>query len=230
MNKNVLFVSAGDKTIFYENWLDKERRYDIYVCYYGDKKDKIYEQYSDYYFERKGSKLQNFHYLWNKNDILHNYENYLIVDDDILIKTTEINQLFDYMNEFNLWILQPSFDEKSKISHRITKQVLNNSFRYVNFIEINTPIFSNYAIKKCMEIYNDSLTGYGIDYLFLIHLGIEHDDKYMIVDKISCINPHSEIREIDLLEKKEIRIDKWEKIKKEMKISEYKHKVFKIIQ
>jgi hypothetical protein len=81
-----------------------------------------------------------------------------------------------------------------------------------------------------MEIYNDSLTGYGIDYLFLIHLGIEHDDKYMIVDKISCINPHSEIREIDLLEKKEIRIDKWEKIKKEMKISEYKHKVFKIIQ
>jgi hypothetical protein len=230
MNKNVLFVSAGDKTIFYENWIDKERTYDIYVCYYGDKKDKIYEQYSDYYFERKGSKLQNFHYLWNQNENLHNYDNYFIVDDDILIKTSEINQLFDYMNEFNLWILQPSFDEKSKISHRITKQVLNNSFRYVNFIEINTPIFSNYAIKKCMEIYNDSLTGYGIDYLFLIHLGIEHDDKYMIVDKISCINPHSEIREIDLLEKKEIRIDKWEKIKKEMKISEYKHKVFKIIQ
>ena len=28
MNKNVLFVSAGNHTIFYENWLDEERKYE----------------------------------------------------------------------------------------------------------------------------------------------------------------------------------------------------------
>jgi hypothetical protein len=229
MDKNVLFVSAGDNTIFYENWLDKKRMYDLIVCYYGKNKNRKYEKYADYYFERKGSKIQNFYYLWNENDILHKYDNYFIVDDDILIKTNEINQLFGYMNEFNLWILQPSFSEESKISHPITRQVLGNNFRYVNFIEINAPAFSNYAISKCMEIYNDNLTGYGVDYLFLIYLGIEHEDKYMIVDKISCINPNSETREIDNLESQELRIQKWNNFKKKMKISEYEHKIWKKI-
>ena len=226
MNKNVLFVSAGDKTIFYENWL--ERIYDVIICYYGYKKNRIYEKYADYYFERKGSKMQNFYYLWNNDDILHKYENYFIIDDDI-IKTNEINELFGYMNEFNLWILQPSFSEESKKSHRITEQIVGNNFRYVNFIEITAPIFSKYAVTKCMEIYDDKLIGYGVDYLFLIHLGIEHKDKYMIVHKISCINPHSRIREIDLLEKFEIRVKKWDKFKKIFNITKYEHKVWNVI-
>jgi len=229
MNKNVLFVSVGDKTIFYENWLGENRNYDIFICYYGCKKNKIYEKYADYYFERKGSKFQNFSYLWKISEIFHKYENYFIVDDDIIIKTNEINELFGYMNTFNLWILQPSFSIESKISHQITKQELNNNFRYVNFIEINAPIFSNYEITECMKIYREELTGYGIDYLFLIHLGIEHKDKYMIVDKINCINPYSKIREIDLLENFEIRLKKWNKIKDDLGITEYEHKVWKKI-
>lgn len=231
MTKNVLFVSAGDTTIFYENWLDKERIYDIVICYYGNEKNcRKYEKYSEYYFERKGSKMQNFYYLWNTNDILHKYENYFIVDDDIIIKTQEINELFGYMDEFNLWVLQPSFSKASKISHSITKQILNNKFRYVNFIEINAPLFSNYAITKCMEIYDEKLSGYGVDYLFLIHLGVEYEDKYMIVDKISCINPYSKIREIDLLENRKLRIQKWDNFKKKMNIKEYEHKVWKNIK
>jgi hypothetical protein len=90
--KNVLFVSAGDRTVFYENWLDENRNYDIFVCYYGSKKDKKYEKYANFYFERKGSKFQNFSYLWNcENNLnLRNYKNYFIIDDDIIIKTKEI--------------------------------------------------------------------------------------------------------------------------------------------
>lgn len=229
--KNVLFVSAGDKTVFYENWLDENRNYDIFVCYYGSEKDRKYEKYANFYFERKGSKFQNFSYLWNccENNLnLRNYKNYFIIDDDIIIKTTEINELFEYMDKFDLWILQPSFNPECKIiSHQITKQQINNNYRYVNFIEVNVPIFSNYAITKCMEIYKDELVGYGIDYLFLSHLGVEHKDKYMIVDKISCINPYSKIREIDLLQDLKTRMKKWDKVKTELGISEYKHITWK---
>ena len=213
MSKNVLFVSAGDKTVFYENWLDENREYDVFICYYGSDTDKRYKKYANFYFERKGSKFQNFSYLWNNDKSLANYKNYFIVDDDIIIKTNEINELFEYMNKYNLWVLQPSFNFKSKISHQITKQQLNNDFRYVNFIEINAPIFSNYAITNCMKIYDNELVGYGLDYLFLSYLGSEHKDKYVIVDKISCINPHSEIREIDLLQESKIRLYIWKKFK-----------------
>jgi hypothetical protein len=78
-----------------------------------------------------------------------------------------------------------------------------------------------------MEIYKYELVGYGIDYLFLNHLGVEHKDKYMIVDKISCINPCSKIREIDLLQDLKTRMKKWDKVKTELGISEYKHITWK---
>ena len=52
----------------------------------------------------------------------------------------------------------------------------------------------------------------------------------MIVDKISCINPYSKVREIDLLENRKLRIQKWDNFKKKMNIKEYEHKVWKNIK
>lgn len=229
LRKNLLFVSAGDNTSFYKYWLDNDRNYDIYICYYG-KKNK-YKEYADYYIKRKGSKIQNFYYLWNLNENnIRNYENYYIVDDDIIIKTDEINFLFDLLNKYNLWMLQPSFNNKlSKISHKITKNIPNNFMRFTNFIEINTPFFSKYAITKCLEIYDETLVGYGIDLLFLWYLGHEKIDKYAIVDYIMCINPYNKNREIDKLQKEKDRISNWNIIKNKLKINDWKHKNYQNI-
>ena len=231
-NEYILFTSAGDNTSFYNLWCDENRNYDIFVCYYGSDIENKYEEYSDVYLKKKGSKMQNFYYVWENNiGNIINYKYYYIVDDDIIIKTDKINELFKLCQELDIWMLQPSFneDKNSKISHNITKHIECNKYRFTNFIEINTPFFSNYAITECMKKYNPILIGYGIDILFINILGIEHENKYVIVDYIYCINPISKIREIDKLQSEQKRIRNWNIVKKILKIKDIIHKNFSII-
>ncbi len=233
MKENVLFTSAGDNTKFYDLWCQDDRNYDIFICYYGNDKADKYKEYGDFYLKRKGSKIQNFHYIW-KNNIanIKDYKIFYIVDDDIIIKTEQINQLFKLFRDLDVWLLQPSFTQskKSKISHGITKQIDNVKYRFTNFIEINTPFFSNYSISKCMEKYNPLLTGYGIDILFLHILGLHHENKYVIVDYISCINPIKNESEIDKLQPLTIRFNTWKKIQKSLNLHDIIHKNFSVVK
>jgi hypothetical protein len=243
--KNLLFTSAGDKTKFFDIWCDDNRNYDIFLCYYGDSKDKLYKKYVDYYAERKGGKFQNFDFFWNNIDNhkfiesntleqinLYSYDKYFILDDDIIFSTQDINELFKIMDEYNLDLLQPSFEpNKSKISHHITKCIPNAILHYTNFIEVNAPMFRNEILKKCMEIYDNRLAGWGIDLLFMWHLG-DKPDKYAVIDKIKCINPfeeNNEEREIVKLEPNHVRISKWNQVKKRLNIPNIVLKTFKII-
>lgn len=242
----LLFTSAGKNAIIDKYWINKERKYDIFLCYYGDETNKPLLPFVDYYAERKGSKFQNFHYFWTntkqtdiniiQNDVnkpefnIKSYDYYYIVDDDIIISTKSINNLFKIINDYNLYIIQPGFvNKKSRISHSITRSIPNTFLRYTNFIENNTPIFSKYAIEKCMEIYDPVLVGYGIDYLFIWHLGKDQERKYAIVDAIKCINPFFEVREIDVLQPFNDRIKNWETIMEKHNIKVWQHKNFKIV-
>ena len=244
--KCLLFTSAGKNAILDKYWINKERKYDIFLCYYGDETNKPLLHFVDYYAERKGSKIQNFYYFWNnknqtdikiiQNDInkpaldIRNYDYYYIVDDDIIISTKAINNMFKIINDYKLDIIQPAFEPtKSRISHPITKVVPNTFLRYTNFIEINTPFFSKNAIEKCMNIYDPILVGYGIDYLFIWHLGHEHKYKFAIIDAIKCVNPLFDVREIDILQSFNDRIKNWETVMNKNKIKIWQHKVFRAI-
>ncbi len=252
--KCLLFTSAGETTILDKYWIEPTRQYDIFVCYYGDNRDNKLRKYCDYYAERKGSKFQNFHYFWNldndtdieKNENksikphipiennnnkpkfdIKSYDYYFIVDDDIIITTDGINQLFKIINHYNLYIIQPSFIPKySQISHQITVTQPGLLMRYTNFIEVNTPVFSKETLIKCMAIYDPILVGYGIDYLFLWFLGQNQKDKYAIIDSVKCINPIVQDREINKLESFQTRVEKWNKIAKKYNIKVWEHKSF----
>jgi len=231
MTENLLFVSAGDKTEFFKYWIDKERNYKIILCYYGDKPENPYKSYVDYAFQRKGSKFQNFYHLWNTKPEIRNFKNFFIIDDDIIIKTIGINRLFGILNKYNLWVLQPSFHPRSKLSHKITRKNPKFLLRYVNFIEVTAMMFSNYAMKKCMEVYDPILVGWGIDYLFLWHLNFRLTDKFAVVDRISCVNPKTDERdrEISKLQKTNVRRQTWEKFRKKNNIFQWKHRTYKAI-
>ena len=227
MKDNILFTSAGDNTNFYNLWCSNTRNYDIFICYYGDSNYDKYKEHADFYLKRKGSKMQNFHHIWTNNiGNIKDYKIFYIVDDDIIINTNEINDLFRLFKKLDVWILQPSFSKRSKISHDITKQIENNKYRYTNFIEINTPFFSKYSLSKCMDNYNPLLTGYGIDILFMNILGVESRNKFVIVDYISCINPNKDDSEIEKLQPLETRITNWKIVQKSLKLNDIIHKNF----
>ena len=202
-NKNVLITSAGNNTNFDKLWTNYNRNYDIWVVYYGDD-NNIYNKYKnkvDKIWKRKGSKFQNFNYIYkNYYNNLMEYERFFIVDDDIIMNTSDINKLFNISKKYNLSICQPAFKEESKISHPITKVVKNNILRYTNFVEVNTPVFSKDALITFMKYYDDSLIGWGIDYLYIWANNKDAPDKYAIIDSITCINPYDDIkggRELD---------------------------------
>lgn len=139
------------------------------------------------------------------------------MDDDIVLTTAQINELFVLRETRDLDILQPSYcGQHSLISHKITKQIPGAILHYTNFIEVTAPLFSKEALHKCMTIYDLQLYGYGIDLLFMWHLGTDKRDKYAVIDQIPCINPPTRPRKIDQLQPLPIRRKIWFGIQKRL--------------
>ena len=129
--KNLVFASVGD----YSNhhyWLKGKTNFDLYLISYSNNNGE-YRNDADYYLERKGSKFQNFYYLFKtQRNILDQYDQFLLLDDDIIISGVNISKLFDINKKYNLFISQPAFDKKSKISHPITVVKPRYFIRYTN--------------------------------------------------------------------------------------------------
>ena len=237
-SKNLLFTSAGDNTEFYKHWLDKNREYDVWCVYYGNNDENYnkYEQLVDKIWRHKGSKFQNFYYIYNNyKELLNKYDNFFLLDDDIIINTDNINELFKISKKYNLWICQPAFTVDSKISYPYFNKVnVNNYLRYVNYVEVGVPLFSKYALFEYMKWYDPILIGWGVDYFYIWVLGTNKTDKYAIIDSIQCINPHdnqkqNKTREHNNIKNYDKEFDYWIQIKEKYKIPDLEYKVFSAI-
>lgn len=216
-HSNLVFTCAGDQTNFVSHWLQEpnNRNFDIWVVYYGNSTHDKYKKDVDYWERRKGSKFQNFYYLWKKfHQQIKSYQKIFILDDDIVFKTKDINKCFQMSYQYNLWLLQPSFLPTSKLSYDINKKKSNSILRYTNFVEMNTPLFDISVLSDIMEKYDPSLVGWGIDLLIswvLINRTDYNHNKIAILDNVSCVNPHDKekgnIREISKLQSNEKRIN-----------------------
>jgi hypothetical protein len=230
MTKNFVFSSVGDDTIFYNLWVNPIMNYDLYVIYYGDSNEN-YELYSSKVKgceRRKGSKFQNFLYFFNKYpEIINEYERFFIVDDDIIISAENINALFAISEELGTKICQPSFTRDGKLSHQVTLSLENAICHYSNYVEVNTPLFTKEALFKFMPYMDDTLIGWGIEYLYIyingceLNMPLEECKKfYAVIDCIQCINPFQkdkkgETRELYKVKGALTRVEMWEKFAKE---------------
>jgi len=236
-NRNMVFTSCGDNTNFHNLWCGVNRNYDIYAIYYGNNNVNfnLYQSKVDFIEKRKGSKFQNFHYFYNKNpEIINKYDRFFILDDDIIFTSDDINKMFDISKKYDLVICGPTFKKKgSKISHGITIQQKDKYLRYVNFIEVNVPLFNRVAIDNLMKYYDPVLIGWGVDYLAIWANGQNSKDKYALVDAVSCINPHDKKknnkRELLGLERANRRMYDWKNFKNKLNIKEWKHKTYSFI-
>jgi hypothetical protein len=221
--KNFVFSSVGDNTSFDSLWINDNMEYDIYIIYYGDNED-IFNKYKSkvkFIEKRKGSKFQNFKYFYdNYNDIINKYDRFFILDDDIILNVEDINSMFKISKQYDLDICGPSFLPESKISWKMTKHKPNIILTYTNFVEVNVPLFSKTALDKLMNVLDDSLIGWGIDYLYIWANGLDKKTSYAIIHCIQCINPIDNNknfkRELDLIKNSENRQFIWEKIAKKI--------------
>lgn len=217
VRKYLLFTSAGEHGNV-RTWLQGRENFDLWVTCYGGNGDH-YREIADYYNERGGAKFQNLYYAYHQwRYIFDFYEAVMVMDDDIVLNGSSIGRLFKIREEHGLWLLQPAFDPRGKISHAITRVRPFSFIRYTNFVEMTCPLFKKDKLDTFMDVFNPELTGYGTDWWFLDSLGADIKDKVAIVDSISCINPHDaekgDVREIDRYHQSLAKRQKlWEEIK-----------------
>ena len=215
-HKNLVYTSAGDNANLIK-WIKGKRYFDLWITYYGNREGR-YREFADYYNMRKDGKFPNLYHdyqLWPH--IFKQYEAILVMDDDILIGAAQINRLFKIRKKYDLWILQPAFETKGKISHRITRVNPYTSLRYTNFVEVTCPLFRQDKLERFMKIYNPVLVGWGVDWWFLDVIGKSTKDRIAITDCVTCINPLDSAkdgqREIDRLQTPSKRLETWRQIK-----------------
>ena len=216
--KNMVFISAGDNTNFDILYVNELMEYDIYVIYYGNN-ETIFNKYKSrvtFIEMRKGSKFQNFRYFYDRYKyIIDYYDYFFILDDDIIFKYNDINDMFSISKKYNLSICGPSFKEGSKISHKITKQKKNIILTYTNFVEVNSPLFNKQSLNNLMKYLHSELIGWGIDYLYIYCNGFKRRKAYAIIHNIGCVNPEnnnkSNKRELLLIKNCKIRKLIWER-------------------
>jgi len=238
--KNLIFTSAGGNTNFDKIWLDKNRNYDVWVIFYGDddKKFNEYKSKVDFIEKRKGDKWQNFHYVYNKyKEELKEYERFFLLDDDIIISTDDINEMFDISEKTKLWICQPSFGKGSRLGHLFNKHVPCSYLRYTNFVENNTPLMIRKSIDNFFKIYKpDEIDPHGTDFVFIWANGLDNvGDRYAVIDKIQCINPVNriidgkEVRDCLNINTLQKQVERWLVFGKKYNIPQWQPDSYKLI-
>ena len=104
------------------------------------------KRYPNIFLREKALNSKKFYYLYkNHPDIINQYFiDFFFLDDDIIFDIIKIlKKCLIYLNIIILYICAPTFHNvpECKISHKITISKKTNSLRYVNFIEVNVPLF-----------------------------------------------------------------------------------------
>lgn len=223
-SKYLVYTSAGDNA-FLHHWLKGDRNFDLWITYYGDKKDR-YKEVCDFYNVRKGGKFPNLHYVYQHfKNIMDHYEAIFVIDDDMIISGSKISRLFEIREKYNLWVLQPAFDPRGKISFPITCVKPFSFLRFTNFVETGCPLFRKDKLDNFMKVYDPVHECHGVERWFLYSLGPNLINKVAIVDATSSINPPDKMkggkREIDVLQDAPTRIKNLRTIKERYNIPIY---------
>lgn len=215
----------------YWNSDPKKKSFDIIGVYYGDRAEPLVNKKTfSIVYKKKGGKFQNFCYFYtHKPEIFRKAQYIAILDDDIIINTLQINEMFQIMKEFGLTVGTPSFSDQGKISHWITRHQPDRVLTFTNFIEMNVPIFDQSVLPMLTQPSSLSvctLTGYGIDHIYM-NLLQNRNHRFAVVHKIVCINPHDEHkpdkkREIDKLQPTHQRKKAYEDIRDKTGIHDIK--------
>jgi hypothetical protein len=186
----LVFTSAGENSKHEEWWISDpaHRNFDLMIAYYGDDAGK-YRAHSEFYFERKGSKFQNFLAALEKyREEILGYKAVFILDDDIEITTQSISRLFELQQQYGLLLCQPSFTWDSVSQWHILFRRPFSTLRYSNFVECGLALFSREALIKCEPSFGTSISGNGQDHIWVKILGYPRT-KIAVIDAVQASHP-----------------------------------------
>jgi hypothetical protein len=165
MRRNLIIVRAGDQSI-HAGWIDPGRRrdFDLLVSYYGSTPDR-FRASAEHYDAETGPRWPAQARLCREQwAILERYEHVAFVCDDLEVPQATWNDLFRICRRYRLDLAQPAIEGHP--THRITQPQPGCILRYTNFVEIMCPVFGRAALQKLRGTFGESISGWGLDFLW----------------------------------------------------------------
>jgi hypothetical protein len=174
----LVVVRAGDNSL-HPAWLDphasEPRLWDLHLSYYGKLRDPFPDRSSDVTLSfEPGTSFCGLADCFEKAPFrrpLESYDWIWLPDDDLLIDQQGINAFFQYVMKYDLKLAQPALHEKSYVSHMITVRHYGSLLRFTDYVEVMCPCFSRRALMRCLPYFRETISSWGIDFLFAKELG-----------------------------------------------------------
>ena len=186
MSKKNCVISAVGKDSLHKCWVQGPCDFDLHLIVYDDSID-MFENDTQYICQAKGYKLKLVYwYLLSNPQYLDSYDYFFIPDDDVLMSSGDINNLFTVMRKYKLKIAQPSL----AMSYYSWPHTLRSPFcilRYTNLIEMMVPCFSREALLKVLDSFNANSTGWGVEAHWPLLINSSHRDM-AVIDSVSVVH------------------------------------------
>jgi hypothetical protein len=145
--KNLLVIRAGDRSL-HPKYLTA-RNFDVAISYFGDQPDR-YRDDAIFYEQAKGGKWDCLDRFCSSHaEQISEYDFIGFPDDDLDTDAETWNRVFQIGSDFELDLFQPALTIDSPAFWDFVHTEPDKVLRYVNFVEIMTPIFSKRAFKIC---------------------------------------------------------------------------------
>ena len=190
---NLVVLRAGENSL-HNTWrgdaaADPDRNWDLCISYYGKDLGNLSGRPEYLAHQPLQRKFQAIYDLFHPSSPLWNYDRIWLPDDDLATSWADINRMFHLSRKYGLLLSQPSLRPGPDcfISHEIVAQRQNSILRYVDFVEVMCPVFSRVALEICLGTFRDSISSFGLDYLWPSLLGQPHAGV-AVIDKVALVH------------------------------------------
>lgn len=165
------------------------RSYDVWLQCYEDQGLQAFKQDPVRLLDARGTmKWPGMaRLLAAKGEDVRKYDAVWFPDDDVSIDPPRVERLFETFHALDMWLAQPSLGDGSYFSSTVTLHCKTFTVRYTNFVEVMAPLFSREALFRCATIFEESVSGWGLDRIWPHLLGNPRD-KIGIVDAVSMLH------------------------------------------
>ncbi len=180
-SKSIVFYTTGSNKNFLEILSTKDRQYDLFIINYEPERISYKGACYEYLIEEQGYKFPTIYKAIKNFNLIGKYDYFWFCDYDILTTVSDVNNFISISKKFNINIAHPSLSIDSYYTYNFFLNDPKCSLRYVKWAEIMCPLFSRNALIKCIDTFDFTYSGWGLDLLWAKILNYK---RIAIVDNI----------------------------------------------